>query len=344
MSTQLSIHTIAESDYPLWNQFVSNSPSGSIYALPAYLEVLCRVTNARFSIVGVFKGSELVGGMPLYFSRFGPGWITSNRLLLNYHSPVMREYSTSNPFERTSRRLAILHALQSHLRSVDCFHLQLQIRHPIEDVRPFLSAVWEVRLNYSYVVDIADLQAAWGRVHQNLRRLVDRATKQGLTLTDDADFESFYRLHIDTHRRKGAPIYLKEAAFRRYILALQAQNLCRLYHARLPDGTSVAAQLVLTGTHPVTHTVCAGADPAHLALGSTPFLRWKAFESLSALGFTGNDLTDAALSDVTRFKGQLGGELVLNWIVTRTGNRLFRLYRATSQQTQRIENLVKRLR
>ncbi len=344
MSTELSIRTIAENDYPTWNQFVADSPSGSIYALPAYLEVLCRATNARFSLVGVFKGSELVGGMPLYLSRFGPGWMASNRLLLYYHSPVIREYSTKVPFERTSRRLAIMQALESHLRSFDCLHLLLHIRHPNEDVRPFLSNGWEVQPNYSYVVDIADLNSAWGRVHQNLRRLIDRATKSGLTVTDDEDVASFYRLHLDTHRRKGAPVYLKEPAFLRYIQALQAQDLCRLYHARLPNGKSVAAQLVLTGAHPVSHTVCAGADPAHLALGSTPFLRWKAFESLSALGYAGNDLTDAALNDVTRFKGQLGGELVRNCVATRPGNRLFRAYRATRQTTRRIKNVLKRLR
>ncbi|EGV18134.1 GNAT family N-acetyltransferase [Thiocapsa marina] len=344
MSTELSIRTIAQSDYPTWNQFVADSPSGSVYALSTYLDVLCSATNSKFSIVGLFKGSELVGGMPLYLSRFGPGWIAANRLLLYYHSPVIREYSTKVPYERTSRQLAIMQTLESHLRAFDCLHLLLHVRHPIEDARAFLSKGWDVRPNYSYVVDIADLQSAWGRVHQNLRRLIDRATTSGLTVTDDDDFDSFYRLHIDTHRRKGAPLYLKEPAFRRYVQALKAQDLCRLYHARLPTGESVATQLVLTGGHPVSHTVCAGADSAHLTLGSSPFLRWKAFESLSALGYSGNDLTDAALNDVTRFKAQLGGELVQNWVATRPGNRLFKLYRVTRQTTRRTKSALRRLR
>lgn len=92
----------------------------------------------------------------------------------------------------------------------------------------------------------------------------------------------------------------------------------RFLTARLPDGTAVASQLVLTGTFAGSHTVCAGAAHEHLALGTTPFLRWKAFEKLSVLGYRWNDLTDASLNSVTRFKSQLGGELQMSFNVYNT--------------------------
>ena len=343
MSTELSIRPIKESDYERWTRFVADSPSGSIYGLPAYLEVLCGATNASFSIVGVFRGSELVGGMPLYLARYRAGLVASNRLLLYYHSPVIREYATKVPSERTSRQLAIMLALEKHLRTIDCIHLLMHVRHPIVDVRPFLSTGWHVRPSYSYVVGIADLQLAFGRVDQNLRRLIDRAGKNGLVHTDDDDFDSFYRLHLDTHHRKGAPLYLEESAFRTFFEKLKAQDLCRLYHARLPDGKSVATQLVLTGAHPVSHTVCAAADAEYLSIGSTPFLRWKSFESLSSLGYAANDLTDAALNDVTRFKSQLGGDLVANWVVTRPETIRYRLYRRAERAAYRTRSLVEQI-
>ena len=59
----------------------------------------------------------------------------------------------------------------------------------------------------------------------------------------------------------------------------------------------------------VSHTVSAAADADHLRMGATAFLRWKVLESLSALGYKANDLTDAALNPVTHFKSQLGGNL-----------------------------------
>ncbi|MBK1643094.1 hypothetical protein CKO25_00170 [Thiocapsa imhoffii] len=344
MRSELSIRTLQERDYPIWNQLVAEAECGSVYALPAYLEVLAQVTDADFRILGVFKGDECVGGMPLYLSRCGFGRVAANRLLLYYHSPVVRDAVTKSPAERTARQLAILATLEEALRQVDCLHLLLHVRHPLADLRPFLNTAWQVSLNYSYVVDIGDLEVAWSRVHRNLRRLITRATRQGLVVTQDDDFESFYRLHQQTHERKGAPLYLPRPAFQTYLQQLQARDLCRLFHARLPDGRAVATQLVLTGPHPVTHTVCAGADAAYLNLGSTPFLRWRVFEALSAAGARANDLTDAALNDVTRFKSQLGGELVRNTLVTRTGNRLFGLYRFGLRARRRTGHLLRRWR
>jgi hypothetical protein len=205
MSTELTLRPLGEIEYERWDRFVAGIPSGSIYALSTYLEALCSVTGSHFSILGVFNGNEIVGGMPLYLRRAKAGILISSRLLLYYHSPVLREYETQYPSERTSRHLAILRVLEQHLRSLRCLHLLLHFRHPISDLRPFLSAQWQVRPSYSYVVNIADVSLAWGRIEQNLRRLIDRAGKKGLVHTEDSDFDSFFRLHADTHRRKGAP-------------------------------------------------------------------------------------------------------------------------------------------
>jgi hypothetical protein len=164
-------------------------------------------------------------------------------------------------------------------------------------------------------MDISDLEAAWNRVEQNLRRLVRRAEREGVVMTEDNDFDSFFRMHLETHQRKGAPLYLPRQQFKEYFTRLNEKGLATLYHARLDSGHSVAAQLVLLGSHPTSHTVCAGADGEYLNLGTTPFLRWKAVESLSGKGYAGNDLTDAALNNVTRFKSQLGGDLRTNMVI-----------------------------
>ena len=50
----------------------------------------------------------------------------------------------------------------------------------------------------------------------------------------------------------------------------------------------------------------------------------RVFEALSALGYAANDLTDAALSPVTRFKSQLGGDLHLSLLLEGPRSRLYR--------------------
>lgn len=317
MSSELTVRPLVEADFEAWLRLVALAPSGSIYARPDYLSALCQATDAGFRIIGVFKGLELLGGMPLYEVESPAGTVASHRLLLYYHSPVIRDYATRYPSERTSRQLAIVQSLLTFLEGLPLVQLRLHIRHPISDVRPFLKARWTVRPHFSYIVPIEDLPTAWGKIEQNLRRLVDRAESNGIVMTQDDDFDSFYRLHLDTHNRKGAPLYLPRESFERFYRSLREKNLVQLFHARSAAGEVIATQLVLLGPNPVCHIVCAAADAESLSLGSTPYLRWKSFQVLSDMGYKGVDLTDAALNDVTRFKSQLGGELVTNWIVVR---------------------------
>jgi hypothetical protein len=155
-----------------------------------------------------------------------------------------------------------------------------------------------------------------------------------MTVNEDDDIAACYRMHAGTMEQKGKGPYLPEPAFRRYFETLRAENLCRLFHARLPNGRPIATQLVLLGPNPVTHTVTAAADPEFLRTGVNAFLRWKVFESVSAMGFSGNDLTGAGLGPVTHFKSQLGGDLRLFLVLdsprvktNRFGNRGEAIYR-----------------
>jgi len=70
-------------------------------------------------------------------------------------------------------------------------------------------------------VSLTDLAAQWGRVEQNLRRLVERARQQGLVFTQDDDFDGFYQrlnlepgehdleLYLPGHRSAQQKVYLQ---------------------------------------------------------------------------------------------------------------------------------------
>ena len=306
---------LREEEYPAWNALVSQSPQGSVYSTSEYLQILSEVTGGSYRIFAVFRGDELRGGVGLFETKRGGGVRVENRLLLYYNGVVLKSHTSSYPSERSSRELETTRELASALKGLGYERVLLHNRGTLADIREFIQAGWRVSPSYTYVVNITKPEESYSRVEKNLRRLIERGNREGLTVTEDDDFDSFYRLHLLVSDRKDAPSYLPEAAFRRYFESLKALGMCRLYHARLPGGQAVASQLVLTGAHPVTHSVCAGADAEYLKIGSTPFLRWRVFEELSKLGYQANDLTDAALNSVTHFKSQLGGELQSNWVL-----------------------------
>ena len=305
---EIRVEQLSELEFDRWNQLVAGAPAGSIYSRPEYLDALCVAAGGRFRILAARQGDLLLGGVALYERPSRHGVYVSPRLLLYYNGPVLRQHESKYPSEQTARTLKTLTALEHEIRAQAYGSVVLKPRSPLADLRPFLAQGWSASPGYTYVVSIADLEQTRARIEQNLRRLIDRCGRGEFSVTEDDDFDSFFRLHSLTMDRVEFRVYLPAAEFRGYYETLARQGLARLFHARLPDGTAVATQLVLLG-HAVTHTVCAGADPAHMKSGVTAYLRWKAFERLSALGHTGNDLTDASLNAVTHFKSQLGGSL-----------------------------------
>ncbi len=330
---------LSETEFPEWNRLIARSAEGSVYSMPEYLDALCEAAGGTFRILAARGGDELLGGVGLYERADSSGTYVSPRLLLYYNGIVLRAYDTRYPSQRTARQNETLDALCTGLAGLGHSRVALRCRSPLTDVRVLLAKGWTARPQYSYVVPLSDLDQLWARTEQNLRRLVDRCGAQGLTITEDDDFDAFFRLHAQVHERKGARLYLPEAAFRRFFERLRSQSLARLFHARLPGGESISTQLVLLGPHPVTHTASAAADAEHRKLGATAFLRWNVFRRLAELGFAANDLTDAELGPVTHFKAQLGGDLHMGLLLEGPESARVRLARTGLS----VRNLLRRV-
>jgi hypothetical protein len=324
VKSDVHVRELGEGDFDAWRAVLARSPQGGVYGLPEYLAALCEATGARYRIIGVFLNDQLVCGAPLYERRERAGTVVTNRTLLYYNSIVLDLPPRKFHSDLTAQMQSVLAALERGLAGRGYAHVSLHNHASLTDLRPFLARGWDPSLSYTYVVSLADMAEQWERVDQNLKRLIRRCERDGVTYREDADFDALFRLHWQTHQRKGAPLYLPEAAFRRFFERVQACGLARLGHAVFDDKV-VASQLMLVGPHPVSHTVCAGADEDYLRLGASAFLRWHAFLALHRDGYAANDLTDASLNPVTRFKSQLGGDLTPTYSIARSDSLLFRL-------------------
>lgn len=320
----LRVGVLSPGEFDEWTKLVEDASAGSAYSLPAYLDAFANATGGRFEVVAARRGDELVGGIAVYERQTPLGNFVAPRLLLYYNGFVLRDYETRYPSDRVGRRYQTVAKLAEELAQRRYLRLDLATRSPVGDMRPLIATGWEVSPSYTYVVPLDNLAQQWHRVDQNLRRLVERGRMQGLAIVADEDFDSFYQLHVGTATRKRGFVYLPEGAFRSLYETLREQSLARLFHARLPDGRIAASQLVLLG-HRVTHTVAAAADPEHQSTGANAFLRWSVFEALASEGFAANDLTDAMVPSVARFKAQLGGELTTYYVARRPATAKYRM-------------------
>jgi hypothetical protein len=316
LGTTVHARFLPPEEHVRWAAFVADSPDGGVHALPEYLDALCSATGSSYRILCGERDGRIAGGIALFEQASRAGKFVSPRLLLRYNG-ILLAREPGSPAQRTASQLHTLTALEEVLAGLPYPRMQFRCRSTLGDLRVFAERGWDLQPSWTYVVDLADMAAAWSRMHKDQRRLVQRCREAGLEVTADGDFDGFYDLHEQTHRRKGAPLYLPRDRFRDFVELLQRKGLARLFHARLPSGRIAASQLVLTGPHPVTHTIAAATDADALKSGVSAFLRWKVFEFLAGAGYRANDLTGAGLDPVTRFKSQLGGELVICLRVSR---------------------------
>lgn len=315
MSKSIEATILAEKDYDAWDDFVAKQErTGSIYSTAKYLDILCRAAGGFFSIAATRDGDSFVAGIGIYRSRVHRHDVIANRLLLYYNGVVMRDDLL--PLEGSSSgRAAAIDSLCDLLDKQGVAQITLHCRDANQDFRPFLHRGWSASPLFTLVVPTFDSRRLWKSFDHNARRLVRRAEDAGCNVDADNDFDALFRAHEEVHLRKRAPLYLPRAAFERYTDAVIAAGLGVIFSARLAGGTVAAAQLVLLGNHSSSHTVCAGSFEEHLSSGAAYLMRWRTFVNLEERGYTSNDLTDATLGGVTRFKEQLGGRLTMNMLL-----------------------------
>jgi len=325
LNRSLEAGVLAEEHYESWDDFVSaQQRTGSIYSTARYLDILCRAAGGSFSVAAIRDGDSFLAGVGLYRHRVDGRNVISPRRLLYYNGAVLRDdllvlegdYST---------RLRCLDALCTVLAQQPEDSITLYCKDAYQDFRPWIERGWHASPAYTIVVPITDSAQLWKRLDKNARRLIRRAENAGAVVSADNDFDCLYRAHEEVHRRKGAQLYLARDAFRRYVNDLVAADLGVIFSARLASGEPAAAQLALLGRHPWSHTVCAGSFEAHLRTGATYLLRWRTLVDLGERGYVMNDLTNASLGAVTRFKEQFGGILTMDMSLKLDRPRLDRL-------------------
>lgn len=341
MTTTGRIEYLSENQFERWDRFVDASNQGSIYNQSFFLQALCAAADTQFRILTIWKGEEILGGVGLHFVKNRYGDRVHSRGLLYYNGLVLRNFDTKYPSSLTYRHIEIVQPLLKELDDKKYASIELTNRHTLTDLRPFIWDGWQVGLRYTYEVPIHDLDKLWDGAEQNIRRLIKRCDQAGMKLAANDDFETFYGFHLATCQRKGLSPYLPFERFKTLYDSLHARGCAQIFFAVLPDGKPVAAQIVLTTSHPVTHTWAAGSDAEHLDTGASAFLRWKVFEELNKRGFRYNDLTDAMNPPVAKFKSQFGGELVPCFIVSRTNSKTLRIYNKMSEIRERLISAIK---
>jgi len=311
MSLSEAMETREIVDRERWDNLWKKSIGGRVYSSRVWLNTVSEIYGLELKLLGVFDGTELVGGVPLFIHR--------RRViippLMPYNSVILKLPETKYPYKKIHKTHQILFSLieffENHKR-----YSQINFTHTsdIKDIRPFVWKGWRVIPSYTYVLPIDNIEESRSKLSHNIRKNLKKSVRNGIRIEESQEFDIIFNLFKLTfsRRRRWAPIdYTK---LRSIFMVLLREGMAKLFVAFTKDGIPVSARVIMFDKDfPIVHDWIAGADPKYFSTGATAYLLWYIIEWLSSQGFELFDLNGANVPSIAEFKRNFGGDLEVHF-------------------------------
>ncbi len=303
-----TVRELKTSEMNAWDKFIDQSPSGTLFNTADWLTRNARLFNKNcVRIFGVFNGDRLDAGLAAYVRARGPLQIVASPIMSFYHSIALTGCSDLSQYRQTLNQHAMLEVLIPFLEnSFDSIELTLE--PSIADIRPFLWRRWKSKVSYTYRVSLASDDIIWNSFNQNIRRMVRKAERLGLTVAPHRDIQAITHLLQLVFNKQNLPFQISyEKMIGLLSNIFEMKNVVSL-GAFDSGGNLVAIDIALLDGKRA-YMFLSASDPNRRKMGGTAFLRWHHFRHLRQY-VDEVDLTGADIPAIAAFKSSMGGQLI----------------------------------
>jgi len=279
-----------------WHTYVENHPDGFLYHLPEWKEVLVESFHHNpFYLFARNEEDKLCGVLPLFQIK---SVLTGNRLVSLPFSHVCGPIADSEAV-----LTQLVHRAENLCNELKCRYLELRVMRPLPlglETNEYFS---------TYVLDLAEPQMVWKKLHQKgVRWAIGKARKNGVTVRVDNTLngmKNFDYFNQQTKRKLGVPAH--PTGFLRNIIH-RLDKFTNLYLAE-SDGKLIAGIVTLR----FKDTVCYAYGASHhkyLKYYPNDLLIWQAIEESCNQGYRYFDFgkTSPDNEGLVRFKKHWGTE------------------------------------
>lgn len=271
-----------------WDEFVVRAPDAGVFHSAAWLEVLQRTYGYQPEHLAYEVDGALEGILPLLRVR---SVLTGARLVsLPYSGPA-------GPVGSSDDAVDALVAAAVRLRAErGCAHLNLQVKRrlPPRSEGPLARTAPIVCSSLSLG---GDPSVTWARLRKTLRWEIRRAGGLGVSVSaaeGGRGLDTFYRLHIETHRRHGLPPQ-PSRLFELMQDILAPRGMFRLLVASL-NGRPIHAAICLTHKD-VCSLLYTGADDRFRPCHPGQLVHWTAISQAAREGYRHVDFLQSDVGD-----------------------------------------------
>ncbi|WP_255198791.1 GNAT family N-acetyltransferase [Halorarius litoreus] len=304
-----------------------------VFHTPAALEVVADHWNGETELLVGYNGDQPVAMCPVFVQRRSVGTAVLSpppSMGIPRLGPLLRPVS---PKQRKQEQLnqefteGVLETLD-----LDRGRTLFRVLCPptYTDPRPFDWQGFDVRTAFTYELDASDttsddLQASFSK---SLRREIRDAEALDLDVTVEQGVDAVRSVYDDTVARyadQDETFSLDWAYVADLTTALAAEDRCRTYAARTPDGEFVSGITALY-SNDAAYFWLGGARTTYENVSINSLLHWRIVEDIATeppLGTVSRyDLMGANTERLCRYKSKFGADLVPYYVVESGGKRM----------------------
>jgi len=296
----------------------TKSAPGTIFAQPWWLDA---VAPGAWDEVVVENAGVVLARLP-YVARRRRGFNSLVMPPLTQHLGPWLHSAGGKNLNRLADEKRLMTALIDGLPTFDEF--EQNFHHSVSNWLPFRWRGFEQTTRYTYVLEqLADLDAVWRGLRENIRREVRKATKT-VVARDSSSVDAFLDLNEKTFIRQGLRLPYGRDLVSRLDQACAEQGCRRILLAEDAQGQLHAGVYIIWDTQ-AAYYLMGGADPDLRGSGATSLLLWEAIQFAATVTQT-FDFEGSMIEAVERFFRAFGASQRPYFQVSKITSPLLKMY------------------
>lgn len=300
---KFEIRRLVKNEYDLWDDFVDNSPQGTLFHKTYWL----KATGKKFSIYGCFKGNEFYAGIPVCYDQIIGCKYFSPPLQTPYLGILMK-HQDAKYVKSITREKKISSELIQWLKG-EFYSIKFNYTPGMVDLQPFIWEGFTCNVRYTYIINLNNsLEDIWKSMDDTRRRNISKAKKDGINVSSNYDLQEVFSLVEKTFDRQDMKVPFKTVVFN-YIYALKERNKCISFLSKNENGDNIAV-VYLVWDNKRSYYLMGGYDSEKSHYGASAVAMWKAIKfSKEELGLAEFDFEGSMVPQIEQFFRKFGGIL-----------------------------------
>ena len=250
---------LEKNEYAIWNEFVDNSPQGSIFAKTFWLDAV----GSKYNILGCFdKSDRLLAGMPITESE--KGYLTMPKLTQTL-GIVFHDFSEMKYVKKISKEKDIIMDFVENIPKLKCF--DCGFHYNFTNWMPFMWKGYKQQTRYTYVLeDIQDIEKVRGGFADNTKSVITKSVGLNLKVIDSLTLTDMYSILSKTFKRQNKVVPFDFDWFSKFDEIINKNNARKMFFA-VDAQSNLHAALYLVYDKNCAYYLLGGADPEFRSSG-----------------------------------------------------------------------------